>query len=73
MAVELGVKFTSDTPGTVTGVRFYKSANNTGTHLGSLWTTTGTRLATATFAGESTSGWQRVSYLGQFLSRSPRE
>ena len=43
-AVELGLKFTADLNGTVTGVRFYKYATNTGTHIGSLWSTTGTRL-----------------------------
>ena len=37
-AVELGVKFTADFAGTVTGIRFYKAAANTGTHVGSLWT-----------------------------------
>ena len=29
----------------VTGIRFYKAATNTGTHVGSLWTSTGTLLA----------------------------
>ena len=32
-----GVKFKSDSFGTVSGVRFYKAAANTGTHIGSLW------------------------------------
>ena len=36
-AVELGVKFTPSTSGFITGVRFYKSAANTGVHTGSLW------------------------------------
>ena len=36
--VELGVKFTADYNGTITGIRFYKAAANTGTHIGSLWT-----------------------------------
>ena len=31
------------------GIRFYKSAANTGTHMGSLWTAGGQRLAQATF------------------------
>ena len=61
-AVELGVKFRSDLAGQVTGVRFYKAAGNSGTHVASLWTSTGTKLATATFAGESASGWQQVSF-----------
>ena len=60
--VELGVKFRSDVAGTITGIRFYKSAANTGTHVGNLWTIGGTRLATATFTGESASGWQQVNF-----------
>ena len=39
--------------GTITGVRFYKESDNTGTHTGSLWTAGGTLLATGTFSGES--------------------
>ena len=61
-AVELGTKFKADFNGSITGVRFYKSAANTGTHIGSLWSTTGTRLATATFSNESASGWQSVTF-----------
>lgn len=61
-AVELGLKFKSDVAGTVTGVRFYKSAANTGTHTGSLWSSTGTRLATVTFTNESSSGWQQATF-----------
>jgi hypothetical protein len=61
-AVELGVKFRADHDGTVTGIRFYKSAANTGTHIGSLWTSGGQRLAQATFTGESASGWQTVTF-----------
>jgi hypothetical protein len=60
--VELGLKFTSDVYGQVTGVRFYKSSLNTGTHVGSLWSSDGTRLAQATFAGETSSGWQSVTF-----------
>jgi hypothetical protein len=59
---ELGVKFTSDTAGYITGIRFYKGAGNTGTHLGNLWTSTGTLLASATFTGETALGWQQVNF-----------
>ena len=45
-AVEVGVRFKADLDGTITGVRFYKSALNTGTHIGNLWTANGTLLAT---------------------------
>jgi hypothetical protein len=58
----LGVKFTSDQAGFITGIRFYKSAANTGAHVGNLWTTGGTLLASAVFTGESASGWQQVSF-----------
>ncbi|HUH80896.1 MAG TPA: DUF4082 domain-containing protein [Solirubrobacteraceae bacterium] len=61
-AVVLGVKFRSEVPGTVTGIRFYKASTNTGTHVGSLWSSSGTLLASATFTGESTSGWQQVTF-----------
>ncbi len=61
-SVELGVKFTTEAFGTVTGIRFYKSAANTGTHIGSLWSASGERLATATFTNETTSGWQQVNF-----------
>ena len=61
-SLEVGVKFTSDVDGSVTGVRFYKSPANTGTHIGSLWTLGGQRLAQTTFSGESASGWQSVLF-----------
>jgi len=61
-ATELGVKFTSDVPGYITGIRFYKSTQNTGTHTGSLWSSAGALLSTATFTNESTSGWQQVNF-----------
>ena len=61
-AVELGLKFRADVNGFVTGVRFYKSTANTGTHLGNLWSSSGTLLASATFTNETASGWQAVSF-----------
>ncbi len=61
-ALEAGVRFRSDLAGVITSVRFYKSAANTGTHTAHLWTNTGTLLGTATFAGESASGWQRADF-----------
>jgi uncharacterized protein DUF4082/Big-like domain-containing protein/PASTA domain-containing protein/G8 domain-containing protein len=61
-SVELGVKFRSDVAGVVTGVRFYKGTGTTGTHTGTLWSSTGTKLATATFTAETASGWQTVLF-----------
>jgi hypothetical protein len=60
-AVEVGVKFRSDVAGSITALRFYKDATNTGTHVGHLWSSAGQLLATATFTGETASGWQQVS------------
>ena len=45
-----GTRFRADVAGTVTGVRFYKQTGNTGTHVGRLWTATGTLLGTVTFS-----------------------
>jgi hypothetical protein len=59
---ELGVKFTADTNGSILGIRFYKAATNTGTHIGNLWSATGTPLASATFGNETPSGWQTVLF-----------
>jgi YVTN family beta-propeller protein len=61
-AVNLGVKFRSDQAGFITGIRFYKGAANTGTHVGSLWSEAGALLATATFSNETATGWQQVRF-----------
>ncbi len=61
-SLELGVKFRADVDGWVRGVRFYKAAANTGTHIGNLWTANGQLLARATFTGETGSGWQSVTF-----------
>lgn len=60
---ELGVKFHSDTAGSIIGIRFFKSAANTGIHVGSLWGLDGTLLASTTFSEETASGWQQVNFL----------
>jgi hypothetical protein len=61
-SVNLGVKFTADTDGSITGIRFYKGAGNTGTHVGSLWTASGTLLGQVTFTSESATGWQEADF-----------
>ena len=60
-SVELGMKFQADVDGQVTGIMFYKGPSNTGTHTGSIWTSTGNLLATATFTNETASGWQTAT------------
>lgn len=58
--VEVGVKFTVDTAGYITHLRFYKGAGNGGTHVGSLWSANGTLLGRTTFTAETASGWQQA-------------
>ena len=60
--VNLGLRFTSSVNGTIKGIKYYKGAGDTGTHSGSLWSSSGTLLATATFANETSSGWQTVTF-----------
>lgn len=57
-SVELGTVFSVSVPGAVSSIRFYKTSANTGTHIGSLWSSDRTRLASVEFAGESEVGWQ---------------
>jgi Domain of unknown function (DUF4082)/Cadherin-like domain len=61
-SVELGVKFQSSAAGSITGIRFYKGPQNTGTHVGNIWSTTGTLLATVQFTNETVDGWQQANF-----------
>lgn len=61
-AVELGAVFHVTKPGWIVGIRYYKSAQNSGVHVGTLWTATGSLLARAFFTNESTEGWQSVRF-----------
>ena len=59
-SLELGMRFQTDRSGWIKAIRFYKCSANTGTHVGHLWSNTGTLLASATFTNETASGWQEV-------------
>ena len=61
-AVELGVKFRSAVDGYVTGIRFYKGTNNLGAHVGRLWSAQGELLGSASFIGETATGWQEQAF-----------
>jgi hypothetical protein len=61
-SVNLGIQFQASSNGHITGIRFYKETDNTGTHTGSLWTAGGTLLATGTFSNETASGWQELDF-----------
>jgi hypothetical protein len=64
------MKFQADAAGWITGFKFYKSSQETGTHIANLWTATGTLLASVTFASETASGWQYVE-LAQEVAINP--
>jgi hypothetical protein len=61
-SVEVGISFHTDYDGFITGIRFYKSTANTGTHTGHLWSSSGQLLGTVTFTGEGASGWQQANF-----------
>ena len=50
--LEVGVKIKVDTPMRLTAVRFYKDAQETGSHTATIWTTSGIPLATVPFTNE---------------------
>ena len=59
-AVELGVRFTPSTSGTVTALQYYQGPKATGTNTVTLWSGSGTVLASASFSSSSTPGWRTV-------------
>ena len=61
-ATTVGVRFTASTAGFISGVRFYKSAANVGTHTGTLYGPDGGVMATGTFANETATGWQTLLF-----------
>ncbi|MGP5071867.1 DUF4082 domain-containing protein [Arthrobacter rhombi] len=61
-STELGLRFSPTADGYISGVRFYKSKANTGTHTGTLWSLTGEALATADFQDETNEGWQSLAF-----------
>ena len=58
----IGVQFKASQNGTISGIRFYKEPDDTGTHTGTLWTSGGTQLATGTFTSEPTQGWAELDF-----------
>ena len=58
---ELGMKFRSARQGKLTAIRYWKAASDTGTHIGKIWSATGTLLTSTTFVNETASGWQQQS------------
>ena len=57
-----GVRFQASSSGYITGVRFYREPDDTGTHIGSLWSSSGQLLASGTFSNGTASGWQELDF-----------
>ncbi|MCK9281278.1 MAG: DUF4082 domain-containing protein [Melioribacteraceae bacterium] len=55
---EMGVKFTTSQVAKVKMLSYYKTAGESGAHIGNLWNSTGTLLASAQFSSEAGIGWQ---------------
>ncbi|WP_305784101.1 DUF4082 domain-containing protein [Symbioplanes lichenis] len=60
--INVGVRIIPDVDGTITGMRFHKGPGNIGKHVGTLWTADGDPITSATFGGETASGWQSVRF-----------
>ena len=60
--LEIGVKFQTAVAGDITGIKFYKTAGNEGTHTAQLYTANGTLLASEISKNETDSGWQTVLF-----------
>src|SRR5450755_2410784 len=60
--IELGVKFRSAVAGEITGIRFYKTSGDAGTHIAQLYSSDGILLDSSTFVNETDSGWQQTLF-----------
>ena len=60
--LEIGVKFKTAVAGDITGIKFYKTAGNEGTHTAQLYTANGTLLASEISKNETDSGWQTAMF-----------
>jgi endonuclease/exonuclease/phosphatase family metal-dependent hydrolase len=60
-AVEIGVRFRANVPGTITALRFYRGAANANGYVAKLWTNSGTLLAQASVTDGRVPGWQEVA------------
>ncbi len=61
-SVTVGVEFSSRVAGSVSGIRFFKSAENHGPHVGQLWDADGRLLTKVTFVSTSSVGWQTARF-----------
>ena len=58
--VNLGVRASTSEGITISSIFFAKGSDNTGTHTGVIWNSSGQVLTSQTFTGETGTGWQKV-------------
>jgi len=56
---ELGMRFRLARSGQIVAIRFWKSAGDSGPHVGKIWSSTGALLTSTSFLAETASGWQQ--------------
>jgi len=59
-AIEVGMKFSPTTTGTLSGVQFYQNAPNSGVTSASVWSSSGTRLAMIPVDPWAPVGWRTI-------------
>ncbi|HVF58023.1 MAG TPA: DUF4082 domain-containing protein [Pyrinomonadaceae bacterium] len=58
---EQATQFSSNMSGQITHIRYYKVPEESGSHVGRIWSDTGVPLAQANFINETASGWQEAA------------
>lgn len=54
----VGMKFRAVRSGLITAIRYYCCPNETGSHIGRIWSSDGIQLAEVTFDDDNTEGWK---------------
>lgn len=62
LSVELGVQFRTQVDGSIAGMRLYRARGESAAHPARLWDAQKHVIATATFAGSTSYGWQYVKF-----------
>jgi hypothetical protein len=62
----MGMKFQLARSGKITAIRYWKAIDDTGTHVGRLWSANGNLLASTIFSNETASGWQQQALVSPY-------
>lgn len=70
---ELGLRFQTLRPGSVTTMRFYRAGRDQTSHIGSMWSLKGQLLGQVTFPASTTRGWQEAAFATPVPVRAGRK